>query len=313
MKTAVSLRDIKAAARRISGYAVQTPLCESFSEPDTRFKLECSQPVRSFKIRGAANRILTLPSEKRENIVTASSGNHGLAVAYMARRLGIHATIVLPTTVVPEKLEMIRSLGASVEFCGTQEDERVSRAKSMPGMTLIGSFDEPEIIAGQGTCGLEIVDAFPDAETIFVPIGGGGLISGIASAVKGNPLTAHVRVIGVQPEGAPSMHESVKNGRITPLDKAQTVADGTSIRVPGTLTFSIVRELVDDIVLVSDAEILSATRRMIQKEHILAEPSGAESFAGLLKYKKDHSIGSAVSVVSGGNISWDLLRSIAVS
>jgi len=308
------LQDINSAAKRTSEYVCKTPTYKSFTKQDTFFKLECFQPTRSFKVRGAANKILTLSErERRRGVVTASSGNHGMAVAYVAQKLGIDATIVLPTTVIPEKLQMIKSLGAQTEFFGTQEDERLSRAKQIEkeqGKTLVKSFNDAAIIAGQGTCGLEVMEALPDIDSIFVPIGGGGLVSGIASAIKLNPDTRNVKVIGVQPEGAPSMYNSWKLGKVTALAATNTIADGTSIRVPGNLTFAIVKKFVDDIILVSDKEILDATRQLIRNEHILAEPSGAESFAGLLKYRKSKNAGKAVAVVSGGNISWKVLSSL---
>lgn len=310
----VSLKDIEEAAQRIRGYSCNTPIYQSFSEENTFFKLECFQPTRAFKIRGAANRMLLLPEEqKQRGVVTASSGNHGVAVAYVAKRLGISATVVLPTTAIPEKIQMIKSLGAQTVFFGTQGDERTVKAKQIQdeeGKTLISSFNEPEIIAGQGTCGLEIIKTMPEIEAVFVPIGGGGLISGVSIAVKSNKNTSGVKVIGVQPEGAASMYNSWKKGEICGLDKTNTIADGTSIRIPGNLTFPIVQRFVDDIILVSDSEILSATKQLIRSEHVLAEPSGAEAFAGLLRYRKSREIGNSVAIVSGGNISWDILSKL---
>ena len=306
------MKDIEEASARIFGLICHTPLVDSFTEKNVRFKMECYQPFVLQDPAALRTGWLSLPEEKkRSGIITASSGNHGLAVAYVAAKIDVEATIVLPTNVVREKLEMIKSLGARVDFFGTQEDERVSRAREIAkdeGMTLIGSFNEPEIIAGQGTCGLEIIEDAKDIDTIFVPIGGGGLISGIASAVKLSNGLNKTRIIGVQPVGAASMFNSWKKGETCPLETTKTIADGTSIRVPGDLTFSIVQRFVDDIILVSDEEILDATLRMVRREHVLAEPSGAESFAGLLKYKQAHDVGNAVSVVSGGNISWELLK-----
>ena len=258
MSYSISLEDIVKAQARIHGYAHRTPAYRAFSEESVWLKMEGFQPVRSFKIRGAANKILSLSEEERRcGVITASSGNHGLAVAYVAHRLNIRATIVLPTSAVPEKVEMIRSLGARAEFFGTQQDERVKRAAEIQkseGLTFIQPFNDLQIIAGQGTCGLELIEDVPELQSVFVPIGGGGLISGVASAIK--LKASHIRVIGVQPEGSPSMYESLKSGAPSGIAESHTIADGLSVRKPGDINFSLVKRFVDDIVLVSDEEII---------------------------------------------------------
>jgi threonine dehydratase len=218
----ISLYDFSRAAARIHGYAYRTPVCPCFSEPSAWLKLECFQPVRSFKIRGAANKILSLPPERLEKgVITASSGNHGLAVAYVAHKLRIKATIVLPETVVPEKLSMIKSLGATAVLIGKQQDERQAKANEIcaaEGLEFIQPYNDLEIIAGQGTCGLELIEDLPELEMVFVPIGGGGLISGVSSAIKLEKSRRHgVKIIGVQPEGSPSMYNSLSNKTLSTI------------------------------------------------------------------------------------------------
>lgn len=309
----VTIEDIRSAEARIHGYAYRTPTYAAVSEKSIWLKLECFQPVRSFKIRGAANRMLSLSEEEmKKGVITASSGNHGLAVAYVAHKLGMTATIVLPENVVQEKLEMIRSYGAKTVFAGRQQDERVQKANEIQrreGLTFVQPFNDPITIAGQGTCGLELLEDAPSLDSIYVPIGGGGLISGVALSVKleGRPT----RLIGVQPEGSPSMYLSVKQGKLSSIAESHTIADGLSVRKPGDITFPLVRQLVDDIILVSDDEILLATAQLITREHVLAEPSGAAALAGLLKTRnKTGRIEKSAAIVSGGNISKEVLARI---
>lgn len=309
----ITIEDIRSAEARIHGYAYRTPTYAAFSEKSVWLKLECFQPVRSFKIRGAANRILTLSDEDmKKGVITASSGNHGLAVAYVAHKLKMSATIVLPENVVQEKLEMIRSLGAKTVFAGRQQDERVQKANEIQkseGLAFIQPFNDPMTIAGQGTCGLELMEDAPDLESVYVPIGGGGLISGVASAFKFE--RKHTKIIGVQPEGSPSMYVSMKEGKLSGIAESHTIADGLSVRKPGDITFSLVRQFVDDVMLVSDEEILSATAQLMTREHVLAEPSGAAALAGLIKSrKKTGRIERSAAIVSGGNISKEVLARI---
>jgi threonine dehydratase len=313
----ISLYDFTQAAARIHGYSYHTPTYPCFSAPSSWLKLECFQPVRSFKIRGAANKILSLPIERlQKGVITASSGNHGLAVAYVAYRLRIKATIVLPESVVPEKLSMIKSLGAKTVLFGKQQDERQKKANEMreeEGLEFIQPYNDLEIIAGQGTCGLELVEDLPELEMIYVPIGGGGLISGVASAVKLEEQRRHrTRIVGVQPEGSPSMYESFKNKSLSTISESRTIADGLSVRRPGDITFEFVKRYVDRIELVSDEEILNATAQLIKKEHVLAEPSGAAAFAALVRARRERaSKENAAAIVSGGNISSEVLSRIA--
>ena len=320
LESTISLADISRATARIHGYAYRTPTYKSYSEESAWLKLECFQPTRSFKIRGASNKILSLPEDRLENgVITASSGNHGLAVAYVANKLGIDATIVLPENVVPEKLAWIKALGVKVVLFGKQQDERQRKANEIQkseGYEFIQPFNDLEIITGQGTCGLELIEDVPDVENIFVPIGGGGLISGVSLAAKLQRPSSRVKVIGVQPEGSPSMFESFQKGEIETIKESKTIADGLSVRRPGDITFEFVKKFVDRIILVSDEEILDTTKRLIMQEHVLAEPSGAAAFAGLLKSKKENvreRAQKSVAIVSGGNISADVLGKITRS
>jgi threonine dehydratase len=316
MKT-VTLEQIKLAQKRIQGYAYRTPTYRSFAKEEVFFKLECFQPVRSFKIRGASNKILSI-SDKDQNergVITASSGNHGLAVAYVAHKLRIKSTIVLPENVVKDKLDMIKSLGARTVLYGRQQDERARKAdeiRNQEGQIFVQAFNDLEIIAGQGTCGLELIEDLPQVESVFVPIGGGGLISGISAAIKLNETSRHVKVIGVQPEGSASMYESWRRGTLTSIEASKTLADGLAVRTPGEITFGFVKQFVDEIILVSDEEILSATYSLLTKEHILCEPSGGAAFAGLLKSRRKINRGAPLSaaIVSGGNISQVMLSKV---
>jgi threonine dehydratase len=310
-KNEILLDDIYKAMERIRGFAFRTPAYRAFSEQNLWLKLECFQPVRSFKIRGASNKIDSIPVKEREErgIITASSGNHGLAVAYVANLLRIKATIVLPETVIQDKLEWIQSLGARTILHGRQQDERAKKAEEImqkEGQIFIQPFNDTAIIAGQGTCALEIFEDVPDADSIFVPIGGGGLISGIAACAKLSDRKT--KIVGVQPEGSPSMYQSWKAGQVSTIQESRTIADGLSVRKPGDITFSFVKRYVDDIMLVSDEEILSATRQLLQKEHVLAEPSGAAALAGFLKSKDKPE--KSVAIVSGGNISRETLAKL---
>jgi threonine dehydratase len=301
------------AGARIHGYAIRTPAYASFSERSVWLKMECFQPVRSFKIRGAANKILSMSDEEmNRGVITASSGNHGLAVAYVANKLQIRATIVLPENVVPEKLEIIKSLGARTVFFGKQQDERMRKAEEIQeaeGLSFVQPFNDREIIAGQATCGMELIEDQPELESVFVPIGGGGLISGVSSAIKLDSKSC--RVIGVQPEGSPSMYQSWKSGKLTSIAESRTIADGLSVRKPGDLTLSFVKAKVDDIVLVSDEEIISATGQLLFHEHVLVEPSGAAALAGLIRMRRETGkIERSAAIVSGGNISKEMLSKI---
>ncbi len=317
MANSVSLSDIQLARQRIFKIVYRTPLylCPRLSTiagANVYLKLETFQPIRVFKIRGATNKILKLsPSEHKRGFVAASSGNHGLAVSYVAHLVDSKATIVVPTSAVEEKVNAIEDYGAVVIKHGLFHDERTSKAMEIQkstGAIFIPPFDDVDIIAGQGTIGLEIVEDLPDVDTVIVPIGGGGLISGISVAVKN--LRPSTRVIGVEPEKASSMYQSVQAGKIIRLTDTRTIADGLATREPGSLTYAITRKNVDEIQLVSEEEIEKAVFTIFQECHIIVEPSSAASVAALLKMKRRKLKEQIAVVISGGNISMKFLLGV---
>jgi threonine dehydratase len=315
-KPPVTLKEIQEARARIVGVAYRTPLyhCPRLSETanaQVYLKLESYQPIRVFKIRGAANKILQLtPDERKHGLVAASSGNHGLAVSYLAKLTGTHATIVVPTNAVEEKVNAIEEYGATVVKHGLYHDQRFEKAleiQKATGAIPIPPFDDPDIIAGQGTAGLEIYEDLPDVSTVVVPIGGGGLIAGIATAVKS--LKPNVKVVGVEPEKASSMYQSVKDGKIARLSNTTSIADGLATREPGLLTYALVKQYVDSIVLVSEEAIERAVFTAMKECHLVIEPSAAAVIAALekLQPKPEEKV---VLVVSGGNVSLKTLASV---
>ena len=318
MEKSVSLNDIQVARQRIFNIAYRTPLyrCPRLSTlagADVYLKLETFQPIRVFKVRGASNKILKLsPSERKRGFVAASSGNHGLAVSYVAHLVDSKATIVVPTSAVDEKVNAIQDYGAVVIKHGLFHDERFSKAMEIQkttGAIFIHPFDDVDIIAGQGTIGLEILEDLPDVDTVIVPIGGGGLISGISLAVKS--LRPSARVIGVEPERASSMYQSIETGKITRLSDTRTIAEGLAPREPGIFTFNIANKNVDEIQLVSEEEIERAVFTVFQECHLIVEPSSAAAVAALLKMTQRRKTKEQIAVViSGGNISMKFLRGV---
>ena len=317
MSCPVNLRMIQEASHRIASLAHKTPLYLSpalskLTGAKVYLKLECYQPIRVFKIRGAANKIMQLsPEERTHGLVAASSGNHGLAVSYLAQMIGTRATIVVPTNAVQEKVTAIEEYGATVLKEGVFHDQRYAKAleiQKSTGAVLIPPFDDPDIIAGQGTIGLEILESLPDVNSIIVPIGGGGLISGIATAVKS--LKPEVQVFGVEPERASSMYLSVKSGKIIHLSDTTSVADGLATREPGQLTFDCVTRYVDEIFLVSEEEIERAVFATLKECHLLVEPSAAAAVVALPARLHPRTDSKVVVVVSGGNISMKLLHTV---
>ena len=306
------LKDIEAAAQRISGVASITPLIESpalsrrFGR-EVYLKLECFQPIRVFKIRGAYNKISRLPAQK---IVAASSGNHGIAVAYCSRMLGKQCTVVVPEAAVLEKVEVIQEYGAEVVKFGKYHSDREARARAIEdqtGATFVAPFNDPDVIAGQGTCGLEIAQQLDDFDSVIVPVGGGGFISGISIAIKWVKPSA--RVFGVEPTGAAKMQASLSAGRIVRIDEPKSVADGLIPASVGELTLEACEKNVDGMFSVSDEEILSAMKLLIREAHIFPEPSGSAPLAVLSKPENRSRLGDrVVLVVSGGNVSLRLLN-----
>jgi threonine dehydratase len=315
----VSLVDIWCAKQRIAGRVHRTPMVLSASlsqlvGSEVNLKAEHLQKTGSFKVRGAFNRILSLPAEaKSRGVVAFSSGNHAQAVAYAARELGIPATVVMPPWGNPAKLAATRGYGAEVVLYGQTSLEMAARAREPQeerGLAFIHPFDEPTTIAGQGTLGLEILEDCPDADCIFVPIGGGGLIAGIAAAVKS--LCPSARMIGVQPEHSCSMYLSRQAGQITEIERCETAADGLVAKKPGVLTFQMAEAYVDEIITVTEKGIEDSQVYLMQRTKMLVELSGAVGLAGLLSGSVRPGRRNVV-LLSGGNCNLGLLGQALVS
>lgn len=310
VNTLISLDDIKAAADRIRSVARRTPLIEvpwPGRESDRRslfLKCENMQPMGAFKMRGAYNMLAQLPSDVRaRGVITYSSGNHGQAVALSARLLGAPAVIVMPETAPKVKVEGARGYGAEVIFEGRTSAERKQRAEAEAarrGLTMVPPFDHEWIIAGQGTAGLEMLEQCPNVGTVYVQVGGGGLIAGVSTALKRS--RPGVRVIGVEPDGAPKMKSSVDAGQPVVLEKTSSIADGLLPVRPGDLTFAHVKQFVDDIVTIDDAAIASAVKWVFTHAKIVAEPSGAITVAAVMAAGAPPGDGETVAVISGGNV-----------
>jgi threonine dehydratase len=267
-------------------------------------KGESLQRTGSFKARGAYNAIAGLdPEERKRGVITYSSGNHGQAVAFAAHELGVRAVVVMPEDAVPLKVELTRQWGAEIKFAGHTSLDRQQRAMELVerhGYVVIPPFDDPRIIAGQGTVGLEIVEQLSDVEAVVVQVGGGGLISGVATAVKS--LRPHVRVIGVEPEGAADARESLTRGSVVTWDRIDTVADGLRTSQVGKLNFATMQRYVDEIVTVPEDAILRTVGDLARAVKIVVEPSGAVATAAVLAGATGLSGRRVVAVASGGNI-----------
>ena len=299
--TLVGLADIQAAAERIRGIAIRTPLVQA-----GQFSLKCEheQPMGAFKMRGACNFLAQLTPEARAaGVITYSSGNHGQAVALAAQRLGLRAVVVMPETAPRVKVDGVRRYGGEVIFAGTTSIDRKTRAEAEAaarGLTIVPPFDHPWIIAGAGTCGLEILEQYPDVTAVYVPVGGGGQLAGISTAVKA--MRPAVRVVGVEPAGAARISASLAAGRPIRLEKTSSIADGLLTLQLGTLTFAHIQAFVDEAVTVGEDEIVGGMRWLFKEAGIVAEPSGAASVAAVLKAGTSISRGT-VAVISGGNVS----------
>ena len=301
------LYDFMEARERLNTVITKTKLIYSniFSNEtgnDVYIKPENLQRTGAFKIRGAYNKIAKLTEEeKKRGVIAASAGNHAQGVALAAQKLGIKAVIVMPKHTPLIKVEATRRYGAEVILTGEVYDEAYEYAKKLQekeGYTFVHPFNDEDVIEGQGTIALEVLEELPDADIILIPIGGGGLISGIASAAKlKNPL---IKIIGVEPEGAASALEARKSHHVVELDEANTIADGTAVKKIGEITFDYIEKYVDDIVTVSDYELMAAFLVLVEKHKIVAENSGILAVAGLKKLNvKGKKI---ISIISGGNI-----------
>ncbi|MBO2451459.1 threonine/serine dehydratase [Actinomadura barringtoniae] len=309
MTDLVPLGDIERAAERLTGVAVRTPLVPfPLSDPPLLVKAESLQPIGAFKVRGAYAAISALPEERRKRgVVAHSSGNHAQAVAYTARALGIPVVLVIPHTTPGVKVDACIALGAEIVYVEPTMEARVETAEKLAaahGFTIVPPFDDPAIIAGQGTVGLEIVQDRPDVDVVLVPISGGGLISGVATAVKA--LRPEAKVIGVEPELAADARESLRAGEPVAWSAertGRTIADGLRVQRVGDLPFAHIQEYVDDIVTVSEDEILLSMRRLARETRLIAEPSGAAATAAYLYRRNELPEGRTyVSVLSGGNV-----------
>ncbi len=310
--------DVLAARDRVRETSRHTPLeySHTFSEmtgADVHLKLETFQRTGAFKIRGATNRIATLSDAEREaGVVTASAGNHAQGVALAASRAGVDSKIVMPENAPISKVKATRNYGADVVLQGVDYSEAADHAHEIEaeeGRTYVHAFDDPMIMAGQGTIGLEIVDDLPEVETVIVPIGGGGLISGIATALKG--YNSDIRVIGVQAEGAASVAQSLEKGEIHERESVDTIADGIATRRVGDRTFEVIEERVDEVVTVDDSEIAVAVTYLLERSKTLVEGAGAVTLAALLnerfEFAEDETI---VPCLCGGNIDLNTLTTV---
>lgn len=317
----VGLAEIREAQARLRDVSVRTRLIESQihgSQDPRRFflKPENQQPIGAFKLRGAYNKVASLPeNERKRGIITYSSGNHAQGVAYAARALGIKAVVVMPNNAPNTKREATIALGAEIIFVGPGSKERQVKAEELAaqyGYSVIPPYNDDKIIAGQGTIGLEILEDLPDVDCVLVPVGGGGLIAGIAAAIKLSRPS--VKVIGVEPELAADAKASFRAGHIVefaPEQVTRTAADGLRTQSVGAINFEHIKRYVDDIVTVSEPEIRQALERLGGDPKTLAEPSGAVSSAAFLFHKDElpHTRMN-VAVISGGNIEPDLLTEI---
>jgi threonine dehydratase len=304
----VALVDIRAAWSRIRSDIIRTPLVPSDAASHRAgipvyLKLENLQRTGAFKVRGALSKVTSFtPEERQRGLICASSGNHGLGVAYASSRVGVRCIVVLPKNANPHKVALLKDLGAEIISHGITSDVRqmkVDELSERHGYAQVHPFSDPALIAGQGTVGLEILEDLPDMDEVYVPIGGGGLISGISRAIKAQ--RAGARVYGVEPEHSNAMSEALRHGRPVALDRVETIADGLAAKITGQINLSIVQSLVDGIILVSDRQIIDATLFLLEYAKVLVEPSGAASFAGLLANPGRK--GNSVAVISGGNVS----------
>jgi threonine dehydratase len=310
----ISLADIRDAAHGLRGMTIRTPLLlaeEIDRDTSVWVKPEMLQRTGTFKFRGAYTFLSRLTPESRaRGVIAPSSGNHAQAVAAAAQLFGVPATVVMPTTVTPAKRAGAERLGASVVLAGTTTKDRMDRALEIvaeQGLTLVPPYDDPVIIAGQGTVGLEIAEDLPRVRTVLVPVGGGGLSAGVATAIK--LLAPSARVIGVEPVGAPKLTRARAAARPVLLEHSSSLADGLLAVQIGTLNFAHHQAYLDDVVTVEDDALREAMRWLLDRMKLVAEPSGAIAFAAL-QTGAVRASGDTVCVLSGGNIEWMGLRDL---
>jgi threonine dehydratase len=315
----ISLRDIYQARQTIAPLVKRTPLIQSqwlsaHTGVNVYLKLENVQETGAFKIRGAANRLLNLtPEERQRGVVTVSTGNHGRAVALVAQKLSLRAVICVPELVLPHKVEAMRRLGAEVIINGRTQDEAEAHAlmlQNAQGLTMVSAFDDPEIIAGQGTIGLEILEDLPQVASVVIPLSGGGLLGGIAVALKS--ASPAIRVVGACQELGPAMHLSLLAGQPMPVIEEPSLADSLlgGIGLENHYTFALCQQLLDETVLLSEAEIAAAMAHALRQEHLVVEGGGSVGIGALL-HRKVGDLGQHVAVVvSGGNVAAEKLSAI---
>ncbi len=316
----VTLTDIVSAQARLRGIAVRTHLIEfELCEADPRqlfLKPENQQPIGAFKLRGAYNKIAALSEEERKRgVISYSSGNHAQGVAYAARALGVKAVIVMPDNAPAIKRKATAALGAEIVVVGPGSNERQRKAEELAarhGYVIVPPYNDEQIIAGQGTMGLEILEDLPEVETVLVPVGGGGMISGVAAAIKLSKPS--VNVIGVEPELAGDAQASLRAGKIVQFpaeETSRTIADGLRTQSVGVINFEHIRRYVDDIVTVTEEEIRQAVKYLSGNAATVAEPSGAVAVAGFIFHARQLPPGSpSVAIISGGNIEPEMLEEI---
>src|SRR4051812_33830651 len=317
MAAEVSLVEIERARERINGFIYCSPCAQSeeislLTGQQVYLKLDNLQRTGAFKERGALNRILTLSEEERQRgLIAASAGNHAQAVAYHASQRGIRSVIVMPMMTPLVKVSATRGFGAEVILFGANYDEACAKALELchkEGLTFLHPFDDAAVINGQGTIGLEMLDQVPGLEAVVIPIGGGGLISGVACAIKES--NSSIRVIGVQTERLPSMLRAIQGGSPVTLPAEATIADGIAVRRAGDVTFPLVKQYVDEIVTVDEEEIAKAIMVLLEREKMLAEGAGAAALASLLQKKTSLKNERTGVLVCGGNIDVSLLSKI---
>jgi len=313
----ITLKDIQEARERLKNIVYKTGLVHNttFSEMTGNFiylKTENLQRTGSFKVRGAFNKIACLTEEQRKcGVIASSAGNHAQGVAMAATAFGIKSTIVMPKHAPLSKITATKSYGAEVVLHGEMYDEAYERARQIQqqtGAVFVHPFDDREIIAGQGTIAVEILEELPDADIIVVPVGGGGLISGIAIAAK--HLKPDIKIVGVQTKNLPSMAKAISQNSITTVEGPATIADGIAVKTPGELTFKIVRQYVDDIVTVDEDEIANAILLLLERAKVVSEGAGAVSVAAILNRLDSIRNKKIVALISGGNIDVNMLSRI---
>lgn len=312
------MQDIQAARELVQRYLIRTPLVYSpefsaASGNQVYFKLECFQRTHAFKARGALNKVAGLsPAEKERGVIAASSGNHALGVAYASQLLGIQASVVMPVRAPATKVEQAKAYGAAVILHGETYDDALLHARELAqeyGRVILPSFDDLKVIAGQGTIALEVLEEQPDVSVFLGPIGGGGLVSGLALALDGMKHPA--RVVGVEAEGAPCMLASLQAGERVKLPHIHTIADGIAVQQPGALNFDFVRRYGVEVLTVSDEQIFAGMVRMLREMRLVVEPAAAAAPAALLTHERLLGKGLIVCcIISGGNISQAMLEQV---